>query len=385
VVPPGPSSGLAATPGNGQVGLTWAAASRATGYVVRRSTTSGGPYTIVKSNIIGTSFTDTGLANGTAYYYIVTATNAEGEGGASNQASVTPGPPSMPTATALTSSPNPSTPGQSVTFTATVTSGSGVPAGTVTFTEGATVWASAVTVDGGGHASFSTATLTTGSHVLTATFTGASGWGSSSGTDSGSPHVVSAVVTTTVTFTSVAAEDGYVLESTETSNVGGSINATTSNSGALRVGDDKSDRQYKSVVSFDTSAIPDGATIVSVTLRLRRGTVSGTSPFTTHGIAWVDVQNGGLSGSPTLQTGDFQAVATVVKDTTLSNAASNGAWSDGVLSASGRLAVSKTGTTQLRVYFNLDDNDDARADYVGYYPGDNSTPANRPQLVVTYQ
>ena len=385
VAAPGPSGGLTATPGNGQVGLSWAAASGATGYGVHRSTTSGGAYTAVKTNIVGTSFTDTGLANGTTYYYIVTATNAEGEGGASNEASVTPVPPSTPTATALTSSPNPSTLGQSATFTATVTSSGGVPAGTVTFTEGATMWASGVTVDGGGHASFSTTTLTTGSHVLTASFTGASGWGNSSGNDSGAPHVVSSVGTTTVTFTSVAAQDGYVLESTETSNVGGSVNATTGNPGALRVGDDKSDRQYKSVVSFNTSAIPDGATIVSVTLRLSRGAVSGTNPFTTHGTAWVDVQDGGLSGSTTLQTGDFQTGVTVVKDTNLSNAASNGAWSEGVLSAAGRQAVSKTGTTQLRVYFNLDDDDDRRADYIGYYSGNNSTSANRPQLVVVYQ
>ena len=40
---------------------------------------------------------------------------------------------------------------------------------------------------------------------------------------------------------------------------------------------------------------------------------------------------------------------------------------------------------QLRVYFNLDDNDDTGNDYVGYYSGDNGTSANRPQLVVTYQ
>jgi hypothetical protein len=43
------------------------------------------------------------------------------------------------------------------------------------------------------------------------------------------------------------------------------------------------------------------------------------------------------------------------------------------------------GATQLRVYFARDDNDDGRSDYIGYYSGDNSTSANRPQLVVTYQ
>ena len=129
----------------------------------------------------------------------------------------------------------------------------------------------------------------------------------------------------------------------------------------------------------------DGATIVSATLRLCRGTASGTNPFTTHGACWVDVQSGGLSGSTALQTGDFQAAATAVQAASLTNAASNGAWSEGSLSAAGLAAINKTGTTQARVYFALDDNDDGGIDFIGYYSGDNSNSANRPQLVVTYQ
>jgi hypothetical protein len=247
------------------------------------------------------------------------------------------------------------------------------------------VWASSVAVDGTGHAAFSTTALPVGNHVLTAAFTGAPGWANSAGSNSGAPHVVSQTVTTTLTLTSVGAQDGWVLESTETSNAGGSINATTSNTGALRMGDDNKDRQYKSLVSFDTSAIPDTATIVSVTLRLRRGNISGANPFTTHGTGWVDVQSGGFSGSTALQISDFQAVATALQAASLSNAATNGAWSEGSLNAAGRGAVNRTGTTQFRVYFAIDDNDDRGSDYIGYYSGENSTAANRPQLVVTYQ
>ena len=81
----------------------------------------------------------------------------------------------------------------------------------------------------------------------------------------------------------------------------------------------------------------------------------------------------------------FGHAATAVQAASLSNAASNGSWSEGSLNAAGLAAISKTGTTQLRVYFNLDDNDDGGNDYIGYYSGDNSTSANRPQLVVTYQ
>ncbi|HEX6864475.1 MAG TPA: M14 family zinc carboxypeptidase [Thermoanaerobaculia bacterium] len=190
---------------------------------------------------------------------------------------------------------------------------------------------------------------------------------------------------TQVILSSVAAQDGWVLESGENTSAGGSIDANAGTTSALRAGDNNQDRQYKAVVSFDTSSIPDGATILSATLRLRRGTVSGTSPFTTHGTCWADVQSGSFSGSTTLQTGDFQAAATAVQAASLSNATTNGAWSEGTLNASGLAAIDKTGTTQLRVYFNLDDNDDTGNDYIGYYSGDNSTAANRPQLVVTYQ
>ena len=67
-----------------------------------------------------------------------------------------------PTTTALTSSVNPSTFGQSVTFTATVTSGATVNAGTVTFKDGATTLAANVAVNASGVATFTTSTLAVG-------------------------------------------------------------------------------------------------------------------------------------------------------------------------------------------------------------------------------
>jgi len=101
------------------------------------------------------------------------------------------------TTTAVTSSPNPSTSGQSVTFTATITSGAGVPTGTVTFTDGATTLASGVTVNSSGVATFSTTTLTVGSHTIAATFTGTNGYQNSSGT--AAAQSVQGVTTTTAT------------------------------------------------------------------------------------------------------------------------------------------------------------------------------------------
>ena len=87
-IPPAPAS-LQATAGNAQVTLTWTASTSATSYNVKRSTTTDGPYTKVSSPTT-TTFTDTGLSNGTPYFYVVTAANSAGESNPSNQATATP-------------------------------------------------------------------------------------------------------------------------------------------------------------------------------------------------------------------------------------------------------------------------------------------------------
>jgi hypothetical protein len=89
IAPPAAPTGLVATAGNSQVALSWAASSGATGYNVKRSTVNGSGYATVASPAT-TSYTNTGLTNGTTYYYVVTAINAGGESGNSSQASATP-------------------------------------------------------------------------------------------------------------------------------------------------------------------------------------------------------------------------------------------------------------------------------------------------------
>ena len=99
VTAPAAPTGLAASAGNAQVGLSWAASAGATGYIVKRATLSGGPYTNIASGIAGTGYSDTAVSNGTTYFYVVSATNAGGESGNSNQASATPmAPPALPAA-----------------------------------------------------------------------------------------------------------------------------------------------------------------------------------------------------------------------------------------------------------------------------------------------
>ena len=87
-IPPFPT-GFAATAGDRQVTLTWNTSSGATGYHVKRGTTSGGPYSQVAAPS-GTGDTDTGLSDGTTYYYVVSAVNSAGESANSSQVSATP-------------------------------------------------------------------------------------------------------------------------------------------------------------------------------------------------------------------------------------------------------------------------------------------------------
>ncbi len=76
-----------------------------------------------------------------------------------------------PTAVGLAASPNPSTFGEMVTVTATVTSGDGTPSGSVTFYDGAASLGVGA-LDGSGQASFSAAALSGGSHSFTAAYEG---------------------------------------------------------------------------------------------------------------------------------------------------------------------------------------------------------------------
>ena len=190
--------------------------------------------------------------------------------------------------------------------------------------------------------------------------------------------------TTTVRFSSIGSEDGHITESNENSNVGGNTISNQAGGGGLKIGDAAVDQQRRSIVSFGTAPIPDGATIVSAALELRRGTVVGSNPFDTHGPCRVDIKSGTF-GSAALVASDFQAAATVVGAATLTRPASNGSLSIGTLNAAGRNAINKQGRTQLRIYCNRGDNDNSSTDLVGFYPGENASSANRPKLVVTYQ
>lgn len=90
-------TGLAATIGNTQLGLSWNPVDGALGYILKRLNTNGSPYYSLSVNQTGTNYTDTGLTNGLPYYYVVVAYGTNGVSLNSSQLVTSPvGPPPVP-------------------------------------------------------------------------------------------------------------------------------------------------------------------------------------------------------------------------------------------------------------------------------------------------
>jgi autotransporter-associated beta strand protein len=88
---PGAPVSLSAIPGDTQVTLVWSPVPGASGYYLYSGTSSGNETTLTSpAAYTGTSFTNTGLTDGTTCFYVVAATNAGGLGPNSPEASATP-------------------------------------------------------------------------------------------------------------------------------------------------------------------------------------------------------------------------------------------------------------------------------------------------------
>jgi len=191
------------------------------------------------------------------------------------------------------------------------------------------------------------------------------------------------VITQTSIFRSTGGYDGWILESSETSRKGGSKNSTQA---TLRVGDNAADRQYRSILSFNTAGLPDDAVILGIRLLLTpAGGVNATDIFSELLSLRVDIKRPFYGTLRSLQPADFQSPPL----TTGKNAVGQ---VRPVLVGGRRVArlrsiafpyLNDAGTTQLRLRFVLDDNDDNLANYLLLYSGDAGI-ARRPRLVITY-
>ncbi len=184
----------------------------------------------------------------------------------------------------------------------------------------------------------------------------------------------------TLTLRSAGAYDGWVLESAENSTLGGTLNTTTT---TFNLGDEIGDKQYRTILSFNTAGLPDNAIITRVTLKIKKQGMVGSNPFAILGGLKVDIRKPFFGTTIGLVVSDFQAAAGKSAVGTFGvTPVSN--WHSALLNATGRAYVNKTGTTQFRLRFYKGDNDDGSADYMKFYSGNYLYAASRPTLVIEY-
>jgi prepilin-type N-terminal cleavage/methylation domain-containing protein len=234
---PSAPTGVVATPGNTTATVSWTApsgnGSPPTNYAVKYSSDGGVTWTTANWAAYGSSYTVTGLTNGTPYTFLVTALNAIGYGPASVASSAVtpaavPGAPTGVTATAGNTTAN-------VTWTAPVSNGgSAITAYTVTSSPGGVICGATTTTSCG----FTGLTNGT-SYTFTVTATNAAGTGPSSVTSNavtpatvpGAPTGVSATsnqnTQSVVSWTAPASNGSPITAYTVTSSPGSFTCTTT--------------------------------------------------------------------------------------------------------------------------------------------------------------
>ncbi|MGC1375771.1 MAG: hypothetical protein WA821_06100, partial [Anaerolineales bacterium] len=182
----------------------------------------------------------------------------------------------------------------------------------------------------------------------------------------------------TATFNSSPSLDGYIIETSETSGLGGTINAT---SPLLAVGDTAANQQIRAILSFYTGSLPDNAVITSARLRIRKQSITGGDPFASLGSLLADVGTPVFSGNAVLQSSDFQALAGYNSGARFSNLPVAD-WYSAVLTPLSFSKISLTGNTQFRLRFTLGDNNNRASDRINFLSG--NAVADKPQLIISY-
>ncbi|GEM_PF-2903620 len=182
------------------------------------------------------------------------------------------------------------------------------------------------------------------------------------------------------TFTAAPGYSGWVRESSQASNKGRDLDAST---GVFLLGDDASNRQYRAILSFDTSALPEDAVITGATLKIRRRGLVGRNPFATHGNIIVDIRRAYFSTSRNLQPTDFQAASSRKGVGVIRRSPQAGNWYSTGLAEAAFAAINLQGITQFRLQFRSGDDNDDTADALKFFSAGH--PDYAPILVVEYR
>ncbi len=199
--------------------------------------------------------------------------------------------------------------------------------------------------------SWNSATASNGAHALQARAIDLAG-------NSGSSAAVNVTVTggtgggggttpVTITFSNEDANDGYVKAGS-----GGTTPAvgTLESSLGLAIGRGTDSKFNRTLLSFDTSSLPDGATVTSATLTVAYRSASGDPWSNPAGNSLVIDAHTGCLGACTIETSDWAAATTSSAVAQLLSF-TGGNQTSNLFAASGLAAINKTGRTQLRLRF----------------------------------
>ena len=178
-------------------------------------------------------------------------------------------------------------------------------------------------------------------------------------------------------YNSQGFEDGHIVRE-------GSITVAINNDAIIQVGDgNNNNRQYKGILSFDTSSLPNDVVVQSAQLRLNQDSRVG-DPYSLGDIHIDIAPMDGFNSNPSLENEDFSANSLYTKVATLSRNETNGEWGEANLNANGLKAINPQGVTQFRLYFTLPNNNNGIEEWISFVSGDNSNTALHPQLLLYY-
>lgn len=150
------------------------------------------------------------------------------------------------------------------------------------------------------------------------------------------------------TFDNSDANDGYVKANADgTAPAVGTLEGTY----GLAIGRGSDAKYNRTILSFDTSSIPDTATITRAYVTVAYSTGSGDPWSSPAGNTLVIDVKTGCYGVCSIETGDWAAAPTATSVATIAKFTS-GTKSSSDFGSAGLSAISKTGTTQLKLRFS---------------------------------
>ena len=196
----------------------------------------------------------------------------------------------------------------------------------------------------------------------------------------GKPFVVN-VLPSQMVLNSWDVQDGWIEQFASGNTTGSGMNSTST---TLVVGDDKANMQYRSFLTFRTGPIDDNATIVGITIRIKKSVLTNPNLFSLFNGLRVDVVKPYFGSSIALQLTDFAAPESFRNACSFNSTPDANGW----YSTSGQCLnalpyINKVGPTQFRLRFAFPTNNNGVADYLSFFSG-NAGPLSQPQLIINY-